>query len=259
MTLSPSAANLHQKMQRIEETRSQLREQLLGLSSPAFEGLIARLLEACGYGRVQPLNASSGELPHSLGFGRRAAQTGGADLRALSPNGLGRVMTLVQVKQYRTPVSRRFVDELRGAMLRTGAQQGLLITTSSFYGPAYTAVHEEGAEGVAPVRLVDGEELLNLLIKHHLGVQEGDPVHPQVDREFFEHLERNYGATARQIFKSETVASQQAIDADKKNNDCPYCSQTRVPVMETPLMSLNQQIDEHKPRNRWSIFAWLLG
>ncbi len=82
---SASADNLRQKMQRIDEARGQLREQLLQLSAPAFEQLIARLLEACGYGRVQTLNASSGELPQSLGFGRRAAQIGGADLRALSP------------------------------------------------------------------------------------------------------------------------------------------------------------------------------
>lgn len=258
MTHSPSAANLHQKMQRIEETRSQLREQLLQLSSLAFEQLIARLLEACGYGRVQSLNASSGELPQSLGFGRRASQTGGADLRALSPNGLGRVMTLAQVKQYRTPVSRRFVDELRGAMLRTGAQQGLLLTTSSFYGPAHTAVHEISAEGVAPVHLVDGEELLNLLIKHQLGVRESDSVHPQVDLDFFKHLERNFGATARQTSNSEAPASQQITDTNRKDNDCPYCSQVRVPVKETPLTSQGQR-SECKPRSRWSIFAWLLG
>ncbi len=166
MSRASSADNLRNKMQLIQETRGQLREQLreqlLQLSPHAFEQLIARLLEACGYGRVQTLNASSGELPQSLGFGRRAAQKGGADLRALSPNGLSRVMTLVQVKQYRTPVSRRFVDELRGAMLRTGAQQGLLLTTSSFYGPAYTAVHEEGAKCIAPVRLVDGSSNLQI-------------------------------------------------------------------------------------------------
>ena len=257
MSRSFSADNLRQKMQLIGETRSQLREQLIQLSPCAFEQLIARLLEACGYGRVQSLDASSGELPQSLGFGRRAAQTGGADLRALSPNGLGRVMTLVQVKQYRTPVSRRFVDELRGAMLRTGAQQGLLLTTSSFYGPAYTAVYEEGAEGIAPVRLVDGEELLNLLIKHRLGVQEGDSVHPQVDFDLFQHLERNFGAGTRGSLDESTPVKRATIKPTSNSGDCPRCSQSRVPVFGVEVTPQPKQEDPFKPRGRWSIFSWL--
>ncbi len=257
MSRSSSADNLRQKMQLIGETRSQLREQLLHLSPSAFEQLIARLLEACGYGRVQLLSASSGELPQSLGFARRAALTGGADLRALSSNGLSRVMTLVQVKQYRTPVSRRFVDELRGAMLRTGAQQGLLLTTSSFYGPAYTAVHGEGAEGIAPVRLVDGEELLNLLLKHRLGVQEDDSVHPQVDFDLFERLERDFGVRTRGSCDDLTLAKRETIKAVSSSSDCPWCFKARVPVFGTELIPQSKQEDPFKARGRWSIFSWL--
>ncbi len=255
MTRSPSAANLHQKMQLIEATRNRLREQLLQLSPSAFEHLIARLLEACGYGRVQLLNASSGELPQSLGFGRRAAQTGGADLRALSSNGLSHTMTLVQVKQYRIPVSRRFVDELRGAMLRTGAQQGLLLTTSSFYGPAYTAVHGEGAEGIAPVRLVDGEELLNLLIQHHLGVREIDSVYPQINLDFFDYLERDFGSSVR---KNPVSAPQQTREENVNSSACPHCLQSRVPIFGCELTPHHKQDGDSKSPRKWSIFSWLM-
>lgn len=250
-----SAPNLHDKIRRIDKARSQLREQLLQLSPTAFEQLTARLLEACGYGRVQLLNASSGALPQSLGFGRRAAQIGGADLRALSPNGLSQTMTLVQVKQYRSPVSRRFVDELRGAMLRTGAQKGLLLTTSSFYAPAYAAVREEGAEGIAPVRLVNGEELLNLLIKHHLGVRESDSVHPQVDLDFFEHLEREFGTAARGPLDSAMPVSRQATDIATISDTCPYCSQARVTVWGCELAPERER--DSKSRRKWSLFSWL--
>jgi hypothetical protein len=98
-----------------DSVREQLREQLLALPVPAFEHLMARLLGLCGYAEVQVL----------------AGSQGGADLSAATSGGLSRSVTLVQAKQYRSPVSRRFVDELRGAMLRTGAQQGVLLTTST--------------------------------------------------------------------------------------------------------------------------------
>ncbi len=166
-------------------------------------------------------------------------------------------MTLVQVKQYRTPVSRRFVDELRGAMLRTGAQQGLLLTTSSFYGPAYTAVHEEGAEGIAPVRLVDGEELLNLLIKHRLGVRESDSVHPEVDVDFFEYLKHDFGASTRGTIDSAPPPSSLLASAAENSAGCPYCSESRVPVFGTETVSYRERVKESKARSKWAIFSWL--
>lgn len=149
--------------------RHQLREEILALPVPAFDRLIARLLQACGYQGVQVL----GE-----------AQSGG-DLVACTSSGLSSTLTLVQAKQYVAPVSRRFVDELRGAMLRRGASQGLLLTTSAFYSPARTAAETACP---LPVRLVEGEELLDLLLGHGLGVRPTPGGSLALDRGFFDRL-----------------------------------------------------------------------
>jgi hypothetical protein len=160
-----------------EQLRQQLLKQLLTLPVPAFEHLIAHLLRACGYEEVQVLAGMSG--------GTQA----GADLSASASSGLSRSVTLVQAKQYRTPVSRRFVDELRGAMLRTGAPQGLLLTTSTFYLPARRAVWKPCP---LPVRLVDGRELLDLLLKHDLGVTTSATGRIKLDRRYFGRLRREH-------------------------------------------------------------------
>ena len=158
--------------------REQLRDQLQTLPPTAFEHLIARLLKSSGYAEVQVLGGSQG----------------GADLSASVPNGLSQAVTLVQAKQYRAPVSRRFVDELRGAMLRMGAQQGVLLTTSSFYLPAYRAVWKPCP---FPVRLVDGAKLIDLLLAHRVGVVPGAKGHLKLDRAYFAQLRRDHGGGRR--------------------------------------------------------------
>jgi hypothetical protein len=61
------------------------------------------------------------------------------------------------------------VDELRGTMLRLGAQQGLLVTTSTFAPATREAV--SAAQHALPIRLIDGRELCALLARH--GVEIG--------------------------------------------------------------------------------------
>lgn len=165
-------------MNRLDRNRDvvleQLREQLLELSTPAFEHIVARLLRVCGYGDVQVLEGCKG----------------GADLSASTSSGLSQTVTLVQAKQYRSPVSRRFVDELRGAMLRTGAQQGVLLTTSTFYLPAYRAMWKDCP---LPVRLVDGPELLSLLLTHGLGVTTSAAGRLKIDHGYFAQLALDHG------------------------------------------------------------------
>ena len=163
-------SSLAQQTSPPEEVREQLREHLLRLDVPAFEAFIAQLLGSLGYTNVQVKRAV-----HCVWTGERRRSRkgrnrhGGVDLQAYSQSELSHTLTIVQVKQYRQPVSRRFVDELRGAMLRNRAQQGLLITTSTFSDSARDAAQENP---LLPVMLVDGEQLLALLFSQHLGVQQ---------------------------------------------------------------------------------------
>jgi len=147
----------------------QLREALLCLDVPAFEALIAELLQRLGYSETQIKRPA-----HCASTGKRRASRkgrnrhGGLDLQACNRSNITQALVLVQVKQYSRPVSRRFVDEIRGAMLRNGAQQGLLITTSTFSRTAHDAAAENP---LMPITLLDGEQLLNLLFAQRLGVR----------------------------------------------------------------------------------------
>jgi membrane-bound metal-dependent hydrolase YbcI (DUF457 family) len=149
------------------------------LSYHAFEACLADLLWRIGYTDVRMLGRTSP---------RQRTRHGGRDLEASSRTGLTRSRIIVQAKQYRRPVQRRFVDELRGVMLRTGAAQGVLITTSRFPVVARQTAH---ADRSAPVRLVDAKELLDLLIAHGIGVTTGAG-DVRIDSDFFADLNRRF-------------------------------------------------------------------
>lgn len=130
---------------------------LLDMPFPAFTQAVARLLETLGYANVAAMKPM-----HGKGKGRNAH--GGYDLRMYLPTRLTRGLVIAQVKQYKETVPRSFVDELRGAMLRLGASQGLLVTAGAFAASAIEAA--QAAQYAAPVRLIDGPELARLLRAH---------------------------------------------------------------------------------------------
>ena len=167
--------------------RRQLMTELYRLPFPAFLEFIAELLRSMGYHHVR----RSGR---SFWHGRTA--TGGWDLQATTLTGVSRGHVAVQVKRYERPVSRRFVDELRGAMSRDNARDGLLITTSRFAPKAHVA-----AEGVPtkPVRLVDGEELLEWMIAYRVGVRLRKPDRFHVDLGFFRTLSKRFPERRRSM------------------------------------------------------------
>ena len=99
---------------------------------------------------------------HLRGKGRNAH--GGYDIRAYASSKLTRSMVIVQIKQYNRPLPRIGVDELRGTMVRVGARQGLLVTTATVSAAARDAV--QAGQYAAPIRLIDGTELANLLSKN---------------------------------------------------------------------------------------------
>lgn len=136
---------------------NQLLERLLALPFHAFAGCLYDLLSAMGYEYVTLLGRTQT---------RQFTRHGGCDMEAYTHTGVTRARLVLQAKQYRRPVSRRFIDELRGTVLRLGARQGLLITTSTF-----SSVARKAAEtSVAPVQLLDGETLVRLMMEYRIGV-----------------------------------------------------------------------------------------
>lgn len=173
-----------------QRIREKLLDILLTLNVSQFERCIALLLHALEYEEVQIMRLPS--VKRRSHKGRNAH--GGFDLSARS-SAFSLCLTLVQVKQYARPVSRRFVDELRGAMLRQGAQQGLLLTTSTFPGNAKVSAQENT---MLPIRLINGKELAELLYRHRIGVRCKERISKsgerrliwRLDRKFFRNLRR---------------------------------------------------------------------
>jgi len=163
--------------------RQQLWEQLYALPYGSFLVLIARLLEKQGSKNVQALNRR--------GFVGRN-RSGGWDMEAILPGQFsaikGREGTrcIIQVKQFKDlAVQQRTVDELRGCCLRASAGMGLLITTSRFSPVARAAAQ---SSPLAPVGLIDGEQLLTLLVDQKLGVRQSQDGKWEVDQDYFRTL-----------------------------------------------------------------------
>ncbi len=173
--------------------RDRLRRRLLALNYRAFAHCLCLLLHRLGYEDV-----------HVAGRTRWKGRNreGGYDIEASLPAGVGRRRIIVQVKQFDAlPVFQRAVDELRGTCLRAGAAEALLITTSTFSPVVLrNAELQAGTAGaqVAPVRLLDGNELLDLLVLHRVGVWEeagasaSHPCRLGLDDAFFDELSRTY-------------------------------------------------------------------
>ena len=146
----------------------QLRRRLLALSYPDFARCMCALLETLGYEDARPAGRSAWK-----GYNRPGG--GGYDIEALLSGGLAPRRVIAQIKQFDgLNVHQRSVDELRGACLRAQASEALLVTTSAFSDVVRKqAASLESATGlIAPVRLIDGKELLTLLIRRRVGVRE---------------------------------------------------------------------------------------
>ena len=138
--------------QRNQEVRRRLRVLLAELDPREFEALIGELLVALGFEGVE-VTRYSGD--------------GGIDVRGtLSVGGVTEVETAIQVKRWMKNVSGRTVRELRGALGPT--ERGLIITLSSF---TRDARKEGAAENRTPVSLLDGEQLIDLLVDLEIGVR----------------------------------------------------------------------------------------
>jgi hypothetical protein len=189
-----------------------LLQRIRQLSFPAYCHLVRLLLYRSGYTNVQIVEpdtceqtaspqAASHQPPGQLTPDTTPPKTNVhrllySGLLAVSHTDLASALTLVRVKQAKgAPVSRRFVDQLRGAMLRLGAEQGLLITTGCFSRYALASATQAP---LPPVRLTDGDSLCSMLMGRSLGVRKvsngkkGDRQRTfmHLDEPFFQLLEK---------------------------------------------------------------------
>jgi restriction endonuclease Mrr len=156
---------------RPDDAKSELQKRLLALPFEAFARLVGLLLEALGYQDVQLAGRA-----HWKGRNR----DGGADLVATLAGGIAPRKVIVQAKQFERLLFQRHIDELRGVALRLGASEAILVTT----GPISKAIDRSSRHvNPLPLRIVDGAELLELLVLHHIGVTEtGEIDEPRLAR-----------------------------------------------------------------------------
>ena len=147
-----------------QKVRKTLRDRLLVMKPKEFEELISQLLAEMGFVEVE------------LGSFRA---DGGIDVRGeLTVGDVVRLKLAVQVKRWKRNVQAPVVRDVRGSL---GAhEQGLIITTSDFGKGA----REEAAQpDKSPIALMNGEQLVLLLLEHGIGVQCSTPNLFEIDEE----------------------------------------------------------------------------
>jgi restriction system protein len=133
------------------EARNRLLSRLGTMSPTAFEELIGQLLGALGFQEVA-VTSRSGD--------------GGIDVRGtLVVGDVIRTRMAVQVKRWRANVQAPVVQQVRGSL--GTHDQGLIITTSDFSAGARAEAERANA---VPVALMNGEQLVRLLVEHNIGV-----------------------------------------------------------------------------------------
>lgn len=137
-----------------EQTRNELRTRLMHMPPDRFEAFIGELLLALGFeeNKLQ-VTTYTGD--------------GGIDVRGvLNAGNITEVNAAVQVKRWKNNIQAPVVQSLRGSLVVH--EQGIIITTSKF---SKGAIAEAQAPGKARISLVDGEQLLELLMEHRIGVK----------------------------------------------------------------------------------------
>lgn len=144
-----------------------LREQLSTMNPYRFEHLAKDLLEAMDYQDVEVTKASGDK---------------GVDVIATAQFGITTVKEVVQVKRHQGNIGRTVLDQLRGVLPLHGAIRGTLITLGKFSkGCKDVAVFP----GAAPISLIDGDKLIDLLIENKIGIKEQKETLIQIDDTYF--------------------------------------------------------------------------
>jgi len=141
-----------------EQIRKKLRERLMAMTPGEFEVLVSELLAEMGFEMIEVTKISG---------------DGGIDVRGtLVVGDVVRIKMAVQVKKWKLKnnIQAPIVQQVRGSL---GVHEhGLIITTSDF---SVGAIKEAAQPDKTPIALMNGEQLVILLIEHDIGVHRSSP------------------------------------------------------------------------------------
>ena len=140
----------HQLNQKIVD---ELLNSIGGVSPDRFEQLVVDLLVKMGYGQGEAVGRSG---------------DGGID-GVINQDELGLEKVYVQAKRWANQVGEPEIRNFSGSLDPYGATKGVFITTSTFSSTAQETARTISA-GNKFIRLVDGNELAQLMIRHGVGV-----------------------------------------------------------------------------------------
>jgi restriction system protein len=147
--------------------RKALHQQLSVMPPYQFEHLVRDLLESMGYDDVQVTKEAGDK---------------GVDVMGTVQFGITTVTEVVQVKRHKGNIGRPVLDQLRGSLPYHKAIRGTLITLGNFSKGCKEAALFTGA---APITLINGDKLLDLLIEHQIGIRKRPAQLYELDEDFF--------------------------------------------------------------------------
>ena len=188
-----------------QATRERLRALLLEVLPDRFESLIGELLIRIGF-------------DESTVTVTRRSGDGGIDVTGVyRAAGLTGVTVAVQAKRWKDNIQRPTVTSLRGSL--QVHQQGIIITTSDFSKGAQ-------AEALAPnkthIGLINGEELVGLLVRHKIGVRERPLPVLSLDQEYWGELLGQIGQAPAATGQNAPAPESAALPQPKAKSMKPF-------------------------------------
>ena len=139
---------LHRELN--EALADELLDSVKAVSPLRFERLVVELLEAMGYGEGRQIGGSGDQ---------------GID-GVINQDPLGLEKVYIQAKRWQNAVGEPEIRNFLGSLDVKGASKGVFITTSTFSESAKSSAFAVRRT----IRLVDGGELAELMIRHNVGV-----------------------------------------------------------------------------------------
>ena len=188
----PSTGTIQQQIENIKiQVYKDLHRQLLNMPPQKFEELIRLLLEQMGFEETETTSYSNDK---------------GVDVRGvLRSNPLSFVKVAIQAKRWTKNVGSGVVRDLRGSLKVADSEQGLIITPGGF---SSSAIEEAEASGKTPIRLIDGKQLVNLLIQYNVGIKKEEYIVPTIDGEYWDEVLGVPLLETEKIKKKETPMTQ---------------------------------------------------